>query len=85
MSDTITCDCLCCGEITDCIDGFCQPCRIFNDTLLKQRDALLEACKKMVECAPKLWGEPENWPKVMDRIESAIAQAEKEWIILSMS
>ena len=38
---------------------------------------LLEACKILVENAPKLWGDDtEQWPKLMDKIEQAITKAE---------
>ena len=38
---------------------------------------LLKACKKLVEVAPKLWGDDtEKYPKIMDRFEQAIAKAE---------
>ena len=40
-------------------------------------DDLLDACKKVIECAPKVWGEDtDDWPKFTLRLERAIAKAE---------
>ncbi len=47
------------------------------DNLITAAPDLLEACKKLIEIAPKLWGvDIEKWPKIMDRIEKAIMKAE---------
>lgn len=46
------------------------------DPLIAAAPDLLEACKKLVELAPKLWGlDKDEWPRVMDRIEAAVAKA----------
>ena len=37
---------------------------------------LLEACKKLIEIAPKLWGDDMgDWPMIINRFEQAIEKA----------
>ncbi len=47
-----------------------------NAHLIAAAPELLEACEKLVEVAPVLWGsDHDEWPRIMDRIEAAIAKA----------
>jgi len=64
------------GEITiaetlySCADDEANAC------LIAAAPDLLAACQKVKDLAPELWRlDPEDWPKVMDRIEAAIAKA----------
>ena len=40
---------------------------------------LLEACERLLRIAPDLWGkDAQEWPRIMDRIESSISKAKGE-------
>lgn len=45
--------------------------------LIAAAPELLEVCKRLIKYAPTFWGEdPQHWPKLMDRVETAVAKAE---------
>lgn len=46
--------------------------------LIAAAPELLEACQKLIEIAPRLWGiDIAKWPRIMDRIEKAVMKAVK--------
>jgi len=48
-----------------------------NARLIAAAPDLLEACEVLLKAAPELWGDDiEKWPRLMDRVEAAIAKAE---------
>jgi len=48
-----------------------------NACLIAAAPDLLEACKVLLKGAPELWEKDvEKWPRLMDRVESAITKAE---------
>jgi len=48
-----------------------------NACLIAAAPDLLEACEVLLKAAPELWGDDiEKWPRLMDRVEAAIAKAE---------
>ena len=54
-----------------------DPDQEANAHLIAAAPDLLRACKKLVEIAPKLWGDdPDEYPVIMNRFEAAIALAE---------
>ncbi len=49
----------------------------YNLLLISADPDILEACKKIIQIAPELWGnDAEKWPKIFNRIEKAINKAE---------
>ena len=48
-----------------------------NARLIAAAPEMYEALTKLVELAPKFWGDnPEDWPRYMDRVEQVVAKAE---------
>jgi len=59
------------------IMGALSPPAWPNAHLIAAAPDLLEACGVLLKAAPELWGEDvEKWPRLMDRVEAAIAKAE---------
>ena len=59
------------------IMGALSPPAWPNAYLIAAAPDLLEVCEVLLKAAPELWGDDiEKWPRLMDRVEAAIAKAE---------
>ena len=62
-----------CHNNDGCFYTNCKRCKLEHAA-----PDLLAACEALVEMAPKLWGDdPGEHPRIMDRIEAAIAKAKE--------
>jgi len=59
------------------VSGVGEDRAMANARLIAAAPDLLEACEVLLKAAPELWGDDiEKWPRLMDRVEAAIAKAE---------
>ena len=74
--DTTIQDCVCCENESDCINGLCLSCRLYNDELQKQSDlltlGLLQGKNKISTLKAAL--EVHRWIPVAERLPDSSKQ-----------